>query len=151
MTESKAQFQIYDDHCEPKNHRLVTPNTKALGNPGEADLVSVTQADFTHEFEIKCDPADYRREFETKETKHWVLEEHDNHHPDYDPGSNYFWFACSFEPEDVPEYAGLMRVSENGVLVLKEAPRLHSEKISDRALRYLERGLMYRFWDLHQS
>lgn len=151
MTEAEAQNQIYDDFCEPKGHRLVTPNTKALGNPGEADLVSVTKSDFCHEFEIKCSRADYEREFETKETKHWVLEEHDNHKEPYDPGSNYFWFACTFEPEDVPEYAGLLRVSENGVLPIKEAPRIHSKKITDRAKRYLERGVTYRYWDMRMS
>jgi hypothetical protein len=125
----------------------MTPNTRGLGNPGEADMVSVTKSDFVHEFEIKCSASDYEREFKNKKLRHEVLKEHDNHHPNYDPGGNYFWFVCTFEPEDVPEYAGLMRASSGGVLELKKAPRLHSEKISDRALRYLERGLTYRYWD----
>lgn len=147
MTESEIQRQIYKTFCKPKGHRLVTPNTKALGNPGEADLVSVTESNFCHEFEIKRSQSDLQREFEEKDTKHWVLKEHDNHKEPYDPGSNYFWFVCTFEPDEIPEYAGLMKASSSGLSVEKDAPRLHSEKITDRSRRYLERGLTVRFWE----
>jgi hypothetical protein len=148
MTEAEIQKILYKEFCSKKSHRLVVPNCKALGTPGEADLISVTKAGFVHEFEIKLSIRDFQRDFEDKSFKHKILENGGLRKPSRDPSANYFWFVA---PEgvltSVPDYAGLLEVSSLGIEKQKKAPRIHSVGISDRALRYLERGITIRYWE----
>lgn len=54
-------------------HKLHCPNTTTVF-PWEADLVSLTRANLSHEFEIKITKADFRADFK-KEFKHITLAE----------------------------------------------------------------------------
>lgn len=60
---------LYHHHT----HRLFCPNTTTVF-PWEADLVSLTRAGLSHEFEIKISRADFRADFK-KEEKHRILSE----------------------------------------------------------------------------
>ncbi len=145
MTETAIQDRLYL-WCTGKNHPVTIDNCGAC-TIGKADLLSVTKAHLVHEFEIKCTHTDFRREFENKDTKHKRLGRADNRLMSL---PNYFWFATPDEllaPDDLPDYAGLMAVTPDGCDVLKKAPRIHGDHLSDKDRRYIERGLTYRYWD----
>jgi hypothetical protein len=145
MTESDLQSQLYT-WCSNKRHPVTIDNCGAC-TIGKADLLSVTRARLVHEFEIKCSVADFRREFETKDTKHRRLKRADNRLMSL---PNYFWFATPpdlLSEADIPVYAGWMQVHETGCEVQKDAPRLHGDNLTDKDRRYIERGLTYRYWD----
>jgi len=137
MTESAIQEGLYQ-WCTTKNHPVTIDNCGAC-TIGKADLV--------HEFEIKCTRPDFRREFEDKDTKHKRLDRADNRLMSL---PNYFWFATPedlLQPDDLPDYAGLMSVTPDGCDVVQKAPRIHGDHLSDTDRRYIERGLTYRYWD----
>ena len=144
MTETTIQKQLYD-WCTNKRHPVTIDNCGAC-TIGKADLLSVTKARLVHEFEIKCSVADFEREFEDKDTKHDRLDRADNRLMSL---PNYFWFATPPDllPLDaIPDYAGLMLVTDEGCTVEKDAPRIHTDNLSDKDRRYIERGLTYRYW-----
>jgi hypothetical protein len=148
MNESDAQKIIYRDFAKQKRHVLAVPNCKALYPRGESDLISVTEAGLVHEFEIKTSKSDFERDFRDKSFKHEVLEEQAPTEGKCTP--NYFWFAMPrnvCKEVEVPEYAGKMCVSSSGCEVRKDASRRHSDHITDRARKYLERGVTVRYWD----
>jgi hypothetical protein len=144
MTESSIQNRLYE-WCTNKRHPVTIDNCGAC-TIGKADLLSVTKARLVHEFEIKCSVADFQREFEDKDTKHDRLDRADNRLMSL---PNYFWFATPpglLERDAIPEYAGLMIVGGDGCTEEKKAPRIHSDNVSDKDRRYIERGLTYRYW-----
>ena len=51
------------------------------------------------------------------------------------------------EEETIPDYAGLMIVTDDGCTEEEPAPRIHSDNLSDKDRRYIERGLAYRYWN----
>ncbi len=145
MTEADIQAQLYT-WCSNKRHPVTIDNCGAC-TIGKADLLSVTKARLVHEFEIKCTVADFRRDFDDKDTKHDRLDRADNRLMAL---PNYFWFATPpglLESEDLPDYAGLMLVTDDGCTEEKAAPRIHCDNLSDKNRRYIERGLTYRYWD----
>mgnify|MGYP006278529629 CR=1 FL=1 len=144
MTESKIQSLLYE-WCSEKRHPVTIDNCGAC-TIGKADLLSVTKARLVHEFEIKCSVGDFRREFEEKDTKHDRLDRADNRLMSL---PNYFWFVSPedlLDLDEIPSYAGLLYVTEDGCSVEKEAPRIHTDNLSDKDRRYIERGLTYRYW-----
>lgn len=66
----RANLTLFYHH---HTHRLFCPNTTTVF-PWEADLVSLTRAGLSHEFEIKISRADFRADFK-KEEKHRILSE----------------------------------------------------------------------------
>lgn len=148
MTETELQNELYE-WCADKRHPVTIDNCGAC-TIGKADLLSVTKARLVHEFEIKCSVADFHRDFEEKDTKHKRLGRGDNRLMSL---PNYFWFATPpglIERDDIPEYAGLIVVEAGSCTVEKDAPRIHSDNLSDKDRRYIERGLTYRYWT-HRS
>jgi hypothetical protein len=144
MTETTIQNQLYD-WCSDKRHPVTIDNCGAC-TIGKADLLSVTKARLVHEFEIKCTVTDFERDFADKDTKHKRLGRADNRLMSL---PNYFWFATPpdlLDLDDIPEYAGLMIVDEDGCFEEKPAPRIHSDNLSDKDRRYIERGLTHRYW-----
>lgn len=149
MTEKQIQNQLYD-WCSEKRHPVTIDNCGAC-TIGKADLLSVTKAHFVHEFEVKCSVGDFQREFDNKDTKHKRLGRADNRLMSL---PNYFWFATPTDLltiGDLPEYAGLMTVTTDGCSVVRKAPRIHSDNLSDKDRRYIERGLTYRYWGQRSS
>jgi hypothetical protein len=147
MTESEIQDILYREFCEKKSHPMTIPNCKALGTPGEADLISVTKSHFVHEFEIKLSNADYVSEFRNKKRKHRILE-NGGTRKRYDASANYFWYVAPPNVIDsVPEYAGHIEILNGELTVKKQASRIHSEPMTERERRYIERGLSIRYWN----
>lgn len=136
-TESRIQDILSRDLIS-KNHQLITPNVFLYS--WESDLISITNADFSHEYEIKISKSDFKQD--TKKNKHKWLQKGRN-------CSNYFWYCCPhdlIDSKDIPEYAGLIYIQNDYIRVIKPAPRLHTNKITDRHHNYLSRGLMLRYW-----
>lgn len=66
---------------------------------------------------------------------------------------NYFWYVC---PQDlipineVPEYAGLIYVCNDRwrLSKVKTAPRLHTEKVSEKIKNSIMTSLAWRYWNI---
>ena len=88
----------------------------------ESDLLHLDPNGYTIEIEIKTSKADYGADVVKKWQKHQHLANGEGATP------NFFYFAVpeSLPVEDLPSYAGLIRVAGNGrVWKVKEAPMLH--------------------------
>lgn len=140
VTEQTMQAVVMRWVMNEKHHELVLPNSTAFFW-WEADLLSVTKAGYSHEFEIKISRADYKRD--GKKHKHRFIGMEKN-------GPNYFWYVTyGFEIEP-PERAGWILVSkypDRNRLVLevkKEAPRLNNWKVPEKKLLDIARCLSWR-------
>lgn len=61
---------------------------------------------------------------------------------------NYFWYVCPSELiKEVPEYAGLI-YCDHYIKIIKQAPRLHKEKISSEMEKKILSSFYYRYWKL---
>jgi hypothetical protein len=120
---------------EEKKHELIIPNSNTIFN-WEADLLTFTRSNFIHEFEIKLNIYDFRADAK-KNWKHQLLATPGRHIP------NYFWYATSEFEIEPPKYAGWIKIFNKAgywnIRVLKEAPRLHSNKATDRQIRAASR------------
>ena len=147
MFERDLQNALYE-YASMSKQRLITPNVRLYGKR-ESDLLTVSKAGFITEYEIKVSRSDFLADFRRKRKKHIYLKGAKTFKT---RTPNYFYFAV---PEvlsnnlfgNVPYYAGLVIVSENGLVAIKnKAPRLHNLKASERDIEYLSRGLMIRYW-----
>lgn len=105
----------------------------------ESDYLACTRSGYWYEVEVKVSRADFLADFKKKK-KHAILS---GAVPGLRP--NYFAYAVPaglIQPEDVPEYAGLIYVPENGYYYSsggKATPQLHKRKIPDEELRLTEK------------
>lgn len=142
VTERTMQAVLMRWIMGTQNHDIVIPNSTTVFY-WEADLVSVTKSCFTHEYEIKLNMADYKRDAK-KEDKHTYLQTNHRYTP------NYFWYATWNFDIDPPSHAGWMKVvyTERAyryyVEVKKPAPRLHKNKLSDDKRFAIARLLSWR-------
>ena len=125
------------------SHRFVLPNNSTILR-WEADLISMTNSKYVHEYEIKLNIHDYKADF--KKFKHHYL---NGSIPNYYM-PNYFWYATyDFEIEP-PEYAGWFYINEQGVLRMKKkAPLLHKNKLLDTKINLALKGLSYRISNIY--
>ena len=140
MNEASMQNILFRN-LDVKHHILITPSVKVFRYFWESDLVSVTNSDMVYEYEIKLSRADFLQDF--KKYKHGCIIGREINIP------NYFYYVVDshiLKLKDLPNYAGLMYVKERVINVIKKAPKLHSNKISMKVRKYLERGIMYRYW-----
>lgn len=142
ISERTIQAVIMRWVMETKSHVYVLPNSNGFFQ-WEADLLSVTRAGLVHEYEIKLNRADYRRDG-IKEWKHRML----TSFPSGYAGPAYFWYVTHGFDIEPPEHAGWMRV-EQGVDgwvidVCREAPKLRNWKIDDWHQLALARALSFR-------
>jgi hypothetical protein len=149
VTEATMQAVLMRWLMGTMNHELVIPNSTTIFY-WEADLVSVTKSHFTHEYEIKLNMADFRRDAK-KENKHFYLTSNKNYTP------NYFWYATWNFDIDPPDHAGWLKVTYTEkayryfVDVKKPAPRLHKNKISDDKRFAIGRLLSWRLTNMANS
>lgn len=157
FTEKQVQNALYNLR-DRNSHRLIVPNTEVCY--GKTDLVSVSASGLIYDHEIKLSYDDYLADFKNKRTKHFYLKNHFDKsmkHGNYCP--NYFYFVTPTgliaKGTFFPRYAGLMTFTKvNNTLVfnlVRKAPLLHSVKINDTQRKFLERGLMLRYWKLRKS
>lgn len=132
---------------------VICPNTEAIG--WEADLVVLQPTDYLAEIEIKVSRSDFKADFK-KAAKHAGLAAGKKMHWRGQP--NYFYFAMPagmVKTEEVPAYCGLIYIhstTEYGrkyerVEIVRMAPRLHTNKCSEKTLRRLARSLMYKVFN----
>ena len=151
MNEFKLQNALYI-HTQEKGHEFIIPNIY-LGYE-ESDLISVTKAGFINEYEIKVSIPDYNADF--KKRKHrWMERGHGQFR-------NYFWFVtpvgllCDdgnrLGKYPIPDYAGYIEVTPQGVCFEKKRPkRLHTKKINKYQKTKICRSLMFRYWQLRRG
>lgn len=153
MTEKRLQDALY--HFRNKHrHTYIVPN--AVMSWGEVDLLTVTPAGLVIEHEIKISRGDFKADAR-KTLKHFSLSGEASL-PFGDSGRssrscpNYFFYVVPNDligVEEIPVYAGLIYVSAGGWCeVKKNAPRLHSQKVSVPVLAKLSLKLMVRFWTM---
>lgn len=131
----------------------------------EADLFCIRKSGLYDEVEIKTSRADFKNDAKKKvkikkseqtsangKYTYPLFENYDK----LDATAkgfmaNYFWYAVPKEMIDineVPEWAGLLYVSENGRIdVIREPKRLHKIKMTFEERFKQTRKLGYRFWD----
>lgn len=142
ITETTMQAVLMKWAMFEKNHQYVVPNSTMIFR-WEADLVSVTRALFTHEYEIKISLADFRKDAH-KVSKHQELVFYKAHIP------NYFWYATFAFDITPPDHAGWIKITKGDhrrpfiVEVRKEAPRLSDEKLSEKKQFEICRLLSFR-------
>jgi hypothetical protein len=129
-----------------KHHRLVIPNSTVFFF-WEADLISIAQSGFVHEFEIKISRADYNKDAEKH--KHNFIGD-----PQRAPA--YFWYATYGFEIDPPSKAGWILVSKYPdkkyltLEVKKNAPRLNKWKATDEKINALAHCLSWRLTNEYQ-
>lgn len=130
VTEKTIQAALMVWAMQERSHTFVLPNVTTLF-PWEADLISVTRAGLTHEYEIKLTAADYRRDAD--KWKHTLMRGASALDA---RGPCYFWYATHGFEIEPPENAGWLRVEcVDGawrVVEVKAAPRLHGRRAGDR-------------------
>lgn len=157
------------------NYMLHLPTTTPLGW-WECDLFVLTKSMLYHEFEIKRSVVDLKRDFKTKKRKHSCLKYRANSPMklpvigDYDIRRaipNYYWLVLTFDYDidQLPDYCGVIKVDVNDKTVtdnfhfgytehqvsmrrLKNAPRLHNNKVSEKVFIKLVAKLNIRYWNL---
>ncbi len=150
MTEKEIQTIMYNyfSGFYDFNFKPVIMITNFSPFEGYADLLRITDSGYTHEYEIKRTAADYKADFKKK--KHnfiniglntWIEK--------YMP--NYFWYITDGFDIDPPEYAGLINITDNRPIFIKEAPCLHKNKLNEKSRRKIERAIFYRYWNLHKE
>lgn len=99
MNESTMQAVLMHYALTDLNHIYVIPNSVHIYY-WEADLITVTKSMFVHEFEIKVDKADYKRD--CKKSRH--------NYTGHESSPNYNWYAtCGFDIEP-PEKWGWVSI-----------------------------------------
>ena len=168
MNEYNTEYKIQDF-----THRLFTGRLYDVPNVylyrWESDFISVTKSGYVHEFEIKCSKSDFKNDAKHKAERHGILQNGHRNPAKWeryyiDNGSNmykltkdgniicnrpnYFWFIC---PDglitEVPEYAGLMYATHLN-FIIKKAPKLHGNKISQGQLIKLVSSMYHRYWQI---
>lgn len=152
MNEAIMQATLMRWAMDDKKHQLAIPNITTL-YPWEADLISATNSWLVHEYEVKVSRSDFLADA-NKRHKHRLLET-----ATYPPRlPNYFWYAINgfdVTPDEVPAYAGLLRVDPEKVwwervTVVKSAPRLHTHKLAEKRRLDIARWLSYKLKNLYR-
>jgi hypothetical protein len=146
------------------NHKHIFLNRYIFGRDWESDFFSVTNTGYCYEVEVKISKSDYKVDFDKfkhklfegrkdaqviKEAKYryskrWKknvrMAPEKNINPQTAKMPNRFFFACPeglISKEEIPEYAGLIYVSDSGYTrVIKQAPILHKRKFDIKELLF---------------
>ena len=138
-TERDVQAALMTWVMDDKHHAFAIPNSQSvLSWTWEADLLSVTRAGLFHEYEIKLNKSDYKRDF-SKRYKHKCLKSRSGWRIPC-----YFWYVtCGFDI-DPPDYTGWARCRAGEIIVEKPAPRLDGRRLRDGDYQTAARLLSYR-------
>jgi hypothetical protein len=156
MTEFEIQNSLWKS-LNRKNFALACPNYTPLGW-WECDLFGVTAAGLGVEFEIKLTRADFmadaKKERQKPGRKYGELPEIQRKHSllsgRHQGGPTRFFYACPaglLTLEDMPEWAGLMTYESGFFSTPKEAPKLHSTKVSQKVMDHMRGVFYWRYWN----
>lgn len=146
VTEATIQAVLMHWAMNDKHHPYVLPNSNAFFHYlWECDLISVTQAGLCHEYEIKLNRSDYKRDAE-KRKHHW-LGDHAN-------APAYFWYVTyGFEIEP-PEKAGWISICYEDFKwkldIKKNAPRLNAWRLNEQKQMEIARLLSWRITNFYK-
>lgn len=148
LSERAIQAKLLGWVLDKRNHELAVPNITTIYY-WECDLLSMTRAEFVHEYEIKRSVTDYRADFKGKRGKHDALINRSFYYNSVIARiPNYFWFVTADFDIEPPEYAGWIRIVDTGsdpdIWVKKNAPRLHNQKLQSKKIRSIGNILSYR-------
>ena len=127
----------------------------------ECDVFELTKAGYFREYEIKLSRADFRadklkvdRRFDYDTCEYRARVKHDLLAGSSTEGPNYFWFVCPkgmLHVSEIPTWAGLIEAEQRphrSQLILntiKQAPKLHGEKLHQDIRGHLFRTYYHRF------
>lgn len=149
MTERDIQIALYRQ-CLREDRKCIIPNIWT--GAGEADLIAMTKSNYLYEFEIKISRADFKNDFKHKPFKHDLLSGYNTHKYNNVIPTAYFYYAVPenlVKIEEVPEYAGLIYITEHSrCLIVKGAPKISKEKVTLEQENHVMRGCYYRMWNM---
>lgn len=161
--ERDIQVILNDNFCLKKQHELTVPNITTCHEFWEADLLSMTKSGFLHEFEIKATRSDWAKEKRIIENmlddgcklrRAQSLSKQFSEKEDLGISPNYFWLCAPsgvIWEEEIPDYAGVIEIYEfrqkHRIKIIKNAPRLHNGKASDKMMFSMLRSMNYKFWN----
>jgi len=118
------------------NHSIVIQNC-FWNSWKEADVLAIKdKSNFVVEIEVKNSLNDYRQKFRRKQNKHFRLSVCQGAENSYNL-PNYFYFAMTADlakKVEIPEYSGLIIVSEASIKIKRKAPLLHRRPIQQKPL-----------------
>ena len=139
--------------------KIAAPNLTPVGW-FECDLFSVSKSGYWTEHEIKLTVADFKADV-MKENLYRIdgvfrpVKKHDMLTARNEQGPSYFWYVLSTDVArqvEVPEWAGLKIVAPSvnyrglNFNVMKQAPRLHKAKASEKMIDQVKVSLYWRYW-----
>lgn len=135
-SESLIQERLYTHFLSPSTKRY-----EIFGKfvyDWESDYLCITKSGYVYECEIKISRGDYQNDFKNKVAKHIILEAKDT--PKLRP--NYFYYVVPdglITKDEVPNGYGLIYVKEWGLDIVKEAKKIHSEKVDFEKLKLIDK------------
>jgi hypothetical protein len=158
------------NHCDHiQRYELMLPNV-FIQHDNESDLFGIRRSGLCDEFEVKVSRADFladkKKTVRTRRAtrEEWLEFGWDDHRNkpgckskydalvDGDMCINYFWYAVPeviVTVDDVPDFAGLIVVRDDGRIRVKKSPKkLHKNKMSVEDRYKIARKSAYRFWKL---
>lgn len=169
-TEPILIARMMSNALHDRKHQFAAPNL-TMFYQWEADLLSVTNANFVHEWEIKTSLSDYRadkKKAEKHEALSYAFENKVGKFPytAWNLGGrqyfravpNYFWYVTSgFEIDDLPPYAGWITAEWNEHYTYWKltnkvtAPRIHNEKMGDSRFIDVARWLSFKLRNAYNN
>ena len=148
-TEKKIQDILRLHFLSPSTKKYDIANLFIYG--WESDYLIITQSMLAYEIEIKVSRSDFKNDVEHKKDKHLLLEgggmlgrfNKESGMP------NYFYYAVPdglVQPDEVPEYAGLIYVKLWGTEIVKEAKKLTDEKFDPEKMKLTDK-FYYNMWN----
>lgn len=150
LDETRIQHHL-NTLLDRKGHYIVIPNVDWSYLLWEADLISVTQAWYLHEYEIKISHQDFKADFKKPKHKHYRARRNHKRMP------NYFTYVAPIKaiPICIPEYAGLIEVQECGhyghdfcLIQVKKPVLIHKNKLTEAGAVKMLRTFMFKYWRL---
>jgi hypothetical protein len=143
------------------NHNHIFLNRYIFSNDWESDFFSVTNSGYLYEVEVKISKSDYKADFDkfkhklfegrnersvikeakvskSKRRRRWPKKDV-SVNPQTAKMPNKFFFACPeglIDVKDIPEYAGLIYVTDSTATVIKQAPFIHKRKFNIKTLLF---------------
>lgn len=119
-------FNIQKMICEMEVLRCNIPceNVKYLFSNSENDVLALNRNDYLTEYEVKISRSDFKADAKKRKWQ-WYKMRIETMIP------NYFYYVC---PEgliletEIPEFAGLIYATNEGLQVIKKSPLLHKKK-----------------------
>ena len=130
-------------------HRFkwVYPNVYIDEN--EVDLLHITDSGYAYFYEVKASLSDFRNDL--KKPRHKLLLERSGKLLLKPKQFIYLTYGFEIPPDEIPEYAGVLRLSKYGVNSYKNGdkvtPTIFNEKVPQGVINTLNQKMIYRYMD----